>query len=113
MLPRVTLPLTLQDVAASRNVGRLFPLITPSPGATPAPGATSSLPAAPSPVGAQPGQASQVRHQLPARDQELALVDSLTGTGQAGWILVPAAAAIAIAWLVLATARKRRARRAP
>jgi hypothetical protein len=101
-LSTVTLPLAPQAIAANRDVGRLFPLITPSPVARPAPAATPSL------AGAQPGQVSQVRRQLPARDQELALIDSLTATRQAGWILVLAVAAGAIAGLVLAKVRKRR-----
>jgi hypothetical protein len=102
-VPAVTLPLAPQAIAANRDVGRLFPLITPSPVATPP--AAAAL----SPAGAQPGQVSQVRRQLPARDQELALVGSLTGTRQAaGWILLMAVAAGAIAGLVLAKVRKRR-----
>ena len=101
-LPPVALPLAPQAIAANRDVGRLFPLIMPSPVATPPPAAT------PSPAGPQPGQAGQVRRQLPARDQELALIDSLTGTRQAGWILVLAVAAAAVAGLVLARVRKRR-----
>ena len=98
----MTFPLAPQAVGASQGVGRLFPLITPSPAATPSAAAT------PSPAAAQAGQASQVRHQIPTRDQDLALSESLSGSRQAGWILALLLAAGAVAWLLLVKVRKRR-----
>jgi hypothetical protein len=98
----VTFPLPPQAVEASQSVGHLFPVITPSRAATPPAAVT------PSPAAAAPGPATRVRHQLPARDQELALSESLTGSTQAGWILALLAAAGAVAWLLLVKVRKRR-----
>ena len=98
----MTFPLPPQAVEASQSVGHLFPVITPSRAATPPAAVT------PSPAAAAPGPATRVRHQLPARDQELALSESLTGSTQAGWILALLAAAGAVAWLLLVKVRKRR-----
>jgi len=111
-LPGVTLPLALRAVAASRNVGRLFPLITPSPVPAPSAGVGSGFPViTPSPAAtssvAPPGR-GQVRPGSPGQDQGLALSEPLAGSGQAGLVLMLLAVAGAAGWLLLGRASKRR-----
>lgn len=96
---RVTLP---PQVVPAQNVGRLFPLITPSPVAAPAPVAT------PSSAAPRLGQASQARPRAPVRGQELALSQPVTGSRQIGLVFIVFLAAGTAAWLLLRKTRKRR-----
>ena len=86
-----------------QDVGRLFPVISPSPAAEPPPAAGPSPAATP-----QPGQTSQPRPTAAAQDKDLALNESLTGSKQVGLLFTLLVAAGGASWLLLGRARRRR-----
>jgi len=87
-------PLITPSPVAASPIGSAFPVITPSPTVTSSVGSPAS---------------GQVRSGLSCKDEGLALSEPLTGSREAGLVLILLGIAGAAGWLLLSGVRKRRA----